>query len=881
MFTQINNSAYGCFNCSSFTGDYNLIFNTHIFPYLGFHDITGKDPLFVNPSENAAEANFRLLEGSPAIDVAFTLNSAEFDFFGNKRPAQPDLGAIERMEEIETACNAGAVHGEGNQTNFVICSGNSTSEIIQFFNTGASEDNYAYIITDEDQNIIGVEIEEFNFDATNVGLYFVYGVAYTGELNIELGAALSTLTTSGACIDISENSVAVQKEDIFRNDIATIDDKSEVNITVQDGVADLLLFKPVIATNLSVIYFLMDEAGIVLEVSENGFEIEQTEVGTCFVGGATYTGNLLIEVGVHAYDQAISDDCYAYSFNVVTIHKELEVIIPPALDGGQVRVAGTQGLINLCLGDNIPDVVSFSHTTSSTENYTYVITDEEGVIVKITTDTIQDFANLACRSCFIDGVSYTGNIIATVGDDFQNTIFTDGAYVVSENPVQIDLFNVEGGLISTHEDQIEVSVIVGDELTDIVQLNTNSTADQHYTYLLMNEGGIVIAILTEAEFDFSMVADGSYYISGLSFSGELAITVGDDINSVPLASGCFDLSSTQVQVNKSTKEIEVNGGLIAIPLNAEAIKVCVGAGQNELIPLQHNSDALEASYKFIITDGDNHLLEILADSLANFETAPEGICFIKGVSYSGMILAKTGDNLSTTDFSSGNFAFSENAVQVTRTSVDGGFLSADTGETDLSFCQNDNGQNLLGFDFVTTSDKPYALTVIDSAGILLEIVEDVTIDFSKYDAGFYFIRGVSYSGEIFISAGEDQSQIPFSDECFHHSNSVRVFWEGATESCVVNTTTSTNDFEPQQLALQLSPNPALDNILVEFNKIDQGFDKGLLEIYDMKGQLIHQQTIEAWAGDNRVEVKVENYASGIYLTKIQIGNYWGYEKFVK
>lgn len=263
----------------------------------------------------------------------------------------------------------------------------------------------------------------------------------------------------------------------------------------------------------------------------------------------------------------------------------------------------------------------------------------------------------------------------------------------------------------------------------------------------------------------------------------------------------------------------------------------------------------------------------------SFESAPDGICFIKGVSFAGTILAKVGDDLNTKPFASGNSAFSQNAIEVTRIGVDGGFLSTMTGEVEVAFCEDNNVSNLLHLDFTTSSDKPYALTVIDGEGNLLEIVDGNTVDFSKYPKGFYFIRGVSYTGDIYIELGEDQSQIPFSTGCFNHSNSVQVFWVGTSDNCLIST--SLNALDAYQFEMQLSPNPALEEIMIEFDNPNSGNEIGMIEIFNMNGQLLQWQPIQVWSDIHREAIDVHPLAEGIYMAKIQLGNYWGYQKFVK
>jgi parallel beta-helix repeat protein len=86
------NSGYWAQDGGEVSGDYNLLFNTDDGTPAP-HNIIGLDPLFVNPDSN----DFRLQEGSPAIDSGMTLTGFNTDIIGTIRPKGDgwDIGAYE------------------------------------------------------------------------------------------------------------------------------------------------------------------------------------------------------------------------------------------------------------------------------------------------------------------------------------------------------------------------------------------------------------------------------------------------------------------------------------------------------------------------------------------------------------------------------------------------------------------------------------------------------------------------------------------------------------------------------------------------------------------------------------------------------------------
>jgi MYXO-CTERM domain-containing protein len=75
------------------TGDSNIIMKSNAPDPVGAHDMVGTDPLFVDAANN----DFHLTAGSPAIDKGEALTSVTADHDGTARPvgAGVDIGAFE------------------------------------------------------------------------------------------------------------------------------------------------------------------------------------------------------------------------------------------------------------------------------------------------------------------------------------------------------------------------------------------------------------------------------------------------------------------------------------------------------------------------------------------------------------------------------------------------------------------------------------------------------------------------------------------------------------------------------------------------------------------------------------------------------------------
>ena len=105
-----------------------------------------------------------------------------------------------------------------------------------------------------------------------------------------------------------------------------------------------------------------------------------------------------------------------------------------------------------------------------------------------------------------------------------------------------------------------------------------------------------------------------------------------------------------------------------------------------------------------------------------------------------------------------------------------------------------------------------------------------------------------------------------------------MYWDGA-DNCLLST--STNEIAQNQMLIRLSPNPATTYLSIDFELPTYTSAQGFLEIYSRNGQKIHQQALSTTAAQFNLQLDVSQYSSGLYLAKIRIGDYWGYQKFVK
>lgn len=91
--------------------------------------------------------------------------------------------------------------------------------------------------------------------------------------------------------------------------------------------------------------------------------------------------------------------------------------------------------------------------------------------------------------------------------------------------------------------------------------------------------------------------------------------------------------------------------------------------------------------------------------------------------------------------------------------------------------------------------------------------------------------------------------------------------------------TAINELSITQYTFQVYPNPAKDQITIKF-KADYT-EKVRLQISDLQGRIVMEQTIESQSGINLKPVSISQLNCGLYLCRIQNGNNTSSKLFIK
>jgi len=110
-------------------------------------------------------------------------------------------------------CDGGTVQTGMGSFTVDVCQ-DTEADIIDFLTSSVSAENYEFILTDDNDQIIAVlPGGSLDFNSAPLGLYRVWGVSFNGTLvGADPGELITALSTSGSCVDLSDNYVLVNVE---------------------------------------------------------------------------------------------------------------------------------------------------------------------------------------------------------------------------------------------------------------------------------------------------------------------------------------------------------------------------------------------------------------------------------------------------------------------------------------------------------------------------------------------------------------------------------------------------------------------------------------------------------------------------------------------
>lgn len=527
-----------------------------------------------------------------------------------------------------------------------------------------------------------------------------------------------------------------------------------------DGKPDVVIFaRSGQSENTKYQFVITNQENTILAMpSGSRADLDGAGEGICYVWGFAYTGNLTAKTGDNVFRTQFSTGCWAISRTRINV-----VRFKP--DGGTVSTSDGKTAVTLCTRDGYNDAVVFNKRTNSRAAYRYLITDDKNNILLIKEDG-HNFEGVPAGKCRVWGLSYTGTLTAAAGMNAATGSLATNCWDLSDNFIEIDRTNVDGGEVSLPNGQTRFLAVPGDGRPDIVTANHTTTSPAKYGYIVTSDQNVVLGLPPANSVNVEGAGPGICRVWGISYTGNLTVFLGDKVGNKALSTGCFSLSKNFIEVVRNP----VDGGRVTMPDGLTTRYTCPGDGKADIVRMVTNSVTTAAQYRFVVTDDKNIIVGLPPANEVNVEGAGVGNCRIWGVSFLGNFTAQLGQNVTIARLASGSFSLSSNFIETRRDVPVGGRVTMPDGQTIRYTCPGDGIPDIVRFITTSTSNSKYQYVVTDDKNNILGLPPANEVNVEGAGVGACRIWGVAYTGKFTAKIGDNAASVALSDECFSLSS---------------------------------------------------------------------------------------------------------------
>ncbi len=645
-----------------------------------------------------------------------------------------------------------------------ICTGDGQADQVDFSVGGNGDGEYAWLVTNAAATqVLGFSTDaSIDFDAFAPGEVLVWGLAYTGPLDIQPGQTVFSVLQSLECSDLSSNSIAFTLTRTDGGTVALAGGGTSINVCTADGSPDELVFTTSSDAGENYTFVVTDASNNIIAFSPSGsIDFEGAGVGTVRVWGLSYSGNLLALIGDNAATTMLSDACFDLSDNFVTINLL-------RARGGTVTLAGGGVFASLCVNDGQADALTFSTNSGFAPNYVFLITDENNTVIGVSSSAVIDFEGAAPGNVRIWGLAYTGNLTVVPGDNAAAVPLSDGCYDLSENFVLIRMEAPDGGTVQTLFGQTTLRFCSGDGFPDPATYFSTTQSIGEYVFLITDANNVVLVVTSSNSTDFESFGAGNFRIWGLSYTGNLTVGTGDNAATGSLSDRCYSLSENFIAVQVTA----VDGGVVSLTGGGAFYQACAADGEPDKPQVTSTADDPTAEYTWLLTNEFNDILAVSANADFNMDFYAPGNYRIWGLGYTGDLLAAPGRNAGTTPLATDCYSLSLNYIDIKVDIAVGGEIGTADGRDFLTVCLGDDlVSQPIAFTTTGNTTGAYVFVLTDENNIIVSVLPGDVVAFDEtLPEGRYRIWGLAYSGNLTATAGDNAAQVALSDGCYSLSS---------------------------------------------------------------------------------------------------------------
>jgi hypothetical protein len=664
---------------------------------------------------------------------------------------------------IEEQVKGGTINFDNNQSTKIVCN-TGLPDVVTYQSQGAAAGPFTYVFTDARNRVLGSSTAStFNFETINEDTIRIWGLSYTGSLNLTTGGNVTTSVLSSACYSLSTNFGTLLRVP-FQGGLVRVS-TGGVRLTQCPGESGTVRFLRGLGVGTAFVYLVTDTTNKIIAITPaDTFSFRSFPSGNFRVWSLAYGGQLLAKVGQNAALDKLSDDCWVLSQNFITIQRQIP-------KGGQISAENIGTQVITCPKNGRPDNLFLLIKGSDQGQIGYVLTDTNNVIRRIVQNPVFDFDTIAPGRYRIWGLVFNGELLPnTAGSSAFVAALSSSCFALTSNFVDVINFVPRAGSIQSST--LPASFCSGDGVADVVTLNLVGATPNRKAFLVTSEKDeLLFAAQDTNKINLDKIPGrNNIRIYGLVYTGVLNLANGASIKDRILSSDCFSLTDNFVVVSRTS----IDGAKVFTEFPGDSVYVCPGDGKDDIIAFFNTSLSAEAGYRYVITNTSNQVLSIINGIRQSFENVGFKELRVWGVSFSGNFRLSSGQTITNATASDGCWNLSDNFITILRDVPDGGKISTLAGETELKYCLR-RGETKLELKTTSKSKAGFAYILTDVNGIVVQISRNSKIDFGPQPEGRYIITGVSYTGRLRAEVGKVFPADSLATNCFDVAdNSIRV-----------------------------------------------------------------------------------------------------------
>ena len=317
-----------------------------------------------------------------------------------------------------------------------------------------------------------------------------------------------------------------------------------------------------------------------------------------------------------------------------------------------------------------------------------------------------------------------------------------------------------------------------DGLADETEIVFQYDVTTERAVLLVDESFNLVVAQPGSVVDLEGLPAARYFALGLTYEGDLLVQPGQNVYSVPLASGCARLSQNNIAVQSEAPE----AGDVTLAGGARSATLCLEDDVPDVLGFDRAGAQDFNGYVYLVTDERGRVEAITGQGFYNFQFLGAGTSRVYGLAFNRGLRVAPGDFIGAGDLADGCYSLTDDFVTVERAVVDGGRVTVDGRER---VTVDSARSQLLDVQRVSTSPEEVVYVLIDRQSVIVRLSPNPLVDLSCVDAGSYLLYAYSYTGQVLLNIG-DRLWVPgnrFASGCFLSSDNAIVIDKTSVPNC--------------------------------------------------------------------------------------------------